>query len=59
MCKHPTEALMGTADGIICRKCGAAFKSFAEIQQDDKKPENAPVEAAEAPKKGRKKKTNA
>ena len=59
MCKHEIGDLIGTADGIICRKCGAAFKSFAEIPQDDKKPESAPVEAAEAPKKGRKKKANA
>ena len=56
MCKHEIGDLIGTADGIICRKCGAAFKSFAEIPQDDKKPGNAPVEAAEKTKKGRKKK---
>lgn len=42
-CTHENEWLMGTADGIVCRRCGAFFKSFAELNPappvEEKKPE--------------------
>lgn len=47
MCKHDISMLTGTADGIVCRGCGATFKSFEEIPKAEKK--------AEAPKKTTKK----
>lgn len=31
MCRHEVNFLIGTADGIVCRKCGAKFASFEEI----------------------------
>lgn len=47
MCKHEIQHLMGTADGIVCRKCGAVFASFDEIHPE-------PVaEPAEKPKRTR------
>ena len=59
MCKHPLEQLMGTADGIVCRACGAVFKDFAEIEALNKPEEEKSAEAAEtAPKKARKKKND-
>ena len=77
MCNHDIKHLVGTSEGIVCRKCGKVFPSFATLhadleadraaqaapkaaeQPEQEKPENAPIEAAEAPKKGRKKKANA
>ena len=50
-CKHDLSYLMGTADGIVCRKCGALFSSMDEIY-----PKKAPAEdaaPAEKPKRGR------
>ena len=55
-CTHDLPFLLGTADGIVCRACGRVFKDFAEIQGVDAPAPEKPVEAAEAPKKGRKKK---
>lgn len=49
MCKHETRDLIGTADGIRCRRCGAAFKTFAELQK-------AAETSEKKPKKARKKK---
>lgn len=49
-CKHETKYLMGDKDGIVCRNCGARFKSFLEIE----KPVSVP---AEKPKAKRTKKT--
>ena len=43
MCEHSISMLMGTADGIVCRNCGATFKSFEEIPKA--------VKEEEAPKK--------
>ena len=43
MCKHEIQHLMGTADGIVCRKCGAKFASFDEINPPE------PVAEPEAP----------
>lgn len=31
MCKHDVNYLMGTADGIVCRKCGKVFPSLATL----------------------------
>lgn len=53
MCKHPLEQLMGTADGIVCRACGAVFKDFAEIEALNKPEPEKPE-----PKKARKKKND-
>ena len=52
-CKHPQEALMGTAEGIVCRACGKVFKNFDEVMvaRGEK-----PVEAQETPKKRARKK---
>ena len=56
-CKHELPMLMGTADGIVCRACGRAFKSFAEVRaMNTPKEENAAEAAQIAPKRGRKKK---
>ena len=38
MCNHENQYLIGTADGITCRKCGANFKSFSEIHPEPEKP---------------------
>lgn len=56
MCRHERRDLIGTADGIVCKKCGATFRSFAEIYPEPEKPAEPPQEAAEKPKRGRKKK---
>lgn len=50
-CKHEIPDLMGTGEGILCRRCGKLFKSFAEIQGEPPAADPAP-----APKRGRKKK---
>jgi hypothetical protein len=58
-CKHELQNLCGTADGILCRRCGLVFKSFAELRADAGEPEEAPAapQAEEKPaKRGRKKK---
>lgn len=57
MCKHEIQHLMGTADGIVCRKCGAKFASFDEINAASPEPAAepvAPAEPAEKPKRTRK-----
>ena len=57
MCKHEIEHLMGTADGIVCRKCGATFASFDELNAASTEPvaePKAPAEPAEKPKRTRK-----
>ena len=48
---------MGTADGIVCRKCGAVFASFDELNAASTEPvaePKAPAEPAEKPKRTRK-----
>ena len=58
MCRHEVNFLLGTADGIVCRKCGAKFASFAEITGTPQgKPEETPA-PQDKPKatRGRKKK---
>ena len=59
-CKHELQNLCGTADGILCRRCGSLFKTFAELRADAGEPEEtpAPAQTEEKPaqKRGRKKK---
>ncbi len=54
-CKHEIPDLMGTGDGILCRRCGKLFKSFDEINGG--KPAADPAEAPKKP--GRRKKADA
>lgn len=54
MCKHEIQHLMGTADGIVCRKCGAKFASMDEINPEPAAEPEAPAEPAEKPKRTRK-----
>ena len=58
-CNHDINNLIGTADGILCRKCGKLFSSFDEIKAniDPDHEETATAQApAEKPKRTRKKK---
>ena len=64
-CNHDISYLMGTADGVLCRKCGKQFSSFATLkaeldadraEQEEPAPEAPATEPAEKPKRGRKKK---
>lgn len=60
MCKHDTNWLMGTAEGIVCRKCGKVFPSLASLHADleaDRAAQEAPK--AEPKTKTRKKKEDA
>lgn len=41
MCNHPIESLIGRADGVLCRACGAQFKDFAELEASRHPVENA------------------
>ena len=52
MCRHEIGDLIGTADGIICRKCGKKFTTFAEIHENAEAPAKAKAkaEAEAAPK---------
>ena len=59
MCKHETPWLLGTADGITCRECGAVFHDMAELtgaQDPAEKPEAEAQDPEEKPKRGRRKK---
>jgi hypothetical protein len=49
-CKHEANYLLGTADGIKCRKCGKMFSSFATLKADIEAQE-APAPAGPAPEK--------
>lgn len=48
-CKHENQYLKGTAEGIYCQRCGAFFKTFAEIHPATADP------APKKPKRGRSK----
>lgn len=53
-CKHDVNYLMGTADGIVCRKCGKTFPSLTSLHADleaDRAAQNA-QKAGEAPAAG-------
>ena len=52
-CKHETSFLMGTAEGIVCRRCGRQFKTFEEIAADIK-PAAEPGEPKTAEKAAKK-----
>lgn len=61
MCEHENAVLMGTADGLICRRCGRLFKTLEEYRAATEKPAEAeitanPAETADKPKRGKKKK---
>ena len=43
-CKHENQFLMGTNEGIVCRKCGALFLTFDELRKTQ---QPQPVEADE------------
>lgn len=45
-CKHDLSYLMGTKDGIVCRKCGRLFSTFDEIYPKTEAPE--PVKEPDA-----------
>lgn len=52
MCNHDINNLVGTSEGIVCRKCGKVFPSFATLHADleaDRAAQAAP-KAAEQPK---------
>ena len=59
MCKHDTNWLMGTADGIVCRKCGKVFPSLASLHADSEADRAAQETPKAEPKKTRKKKEDA
>ena len=61
MCKHENAVLIGTANGIVCRRCGCLFKTYDEYRAAVEKPAESPETAQaaeEKPKRGRKKKNN-
>ena len=33
-CKHDVNYLMGTSEGIVCRKCGKVFPSLSSLRAD-------------------------
>lgn len=49
-CKHYTEMLIGTRDGIKCA-CGAIFATWAELEAARKEPEEEPVKKPKRRKK--------
>lgn len=51
MCKHEIRDLMGTADGIVCRKCGKLFADMDAVNADRDPAPEAPAAEPEAPKK--------
>lgn len=59
MCKHDVNYLMGTSDGIVCRKCGKVFPSLASLHDDleaDRAAQEAPKVEPVKPKTTRKRK---
>lgn len=60
-CKHDINDLMGTNEGIVCRKCGRVFPDLKTLHADldaDRtgKPAKAEPAAEEAPKEKKPKK---
>lgn len=46
MCKHDVNYLMGTSEGIVCRKCGKVFPNLATLHADleaDRAAQEAPT----------------
>lgn len=61
MCKHDINWLTGTADGVVCRKCGKVFPSLATLRADleaDRAGEPVPAKE-EKPARAKKKKEDA
>lgn len=54
-CTHEIAFLIGTAEGIRCRRCGKLFATFADIYPEPV-PAPDPEVIPEKPKRGRKKK---
>lgn len=57
-CKHDISQLIGTADGIRCKRCGQLFKTMPTQKIEVPAAEPTPEKTAEkktAPKKGAKK----
>lgn len=61
-CKHDVNYLMGTSEGIVCRKCGKVFPNLATLHADleadratQEAPKAEPVKE-EKPKAARKRK---
>lgn len=57
MCRHENAHLMGTANGIVCRKCGKTFKDFSEVLADKAQPIKEPAPATETAEKPKRKRT--
>lgn len=58
-CKHDVNDLMGTSEGIVCRKCGKVFPSLASLHDDleaDRAAQAAPKTEPVKPKTTRKRK---
>lgn len=56
MCNHEIQYLIGTADGIYCRKCGAKVSHPKPSTPKEEKAEEKPKKATRKPaaKKGAK-----
>lgn len=57
MCNHDINHLVGTSEGIVCRKCGKTFKDFSEVLADKAEPIQKPAPAAETADKQKRKRT--
>lgn len=57
MCNHDINHLVGTSEGIVCRKCGKTFKDFSEVLADKAEPIQEPAPAAETAEKPKRKRT--
>jgi len=58
-CKHDVNYLMGTSEGIVCRKCGKVFPSLASLHADleaDRAAQETPKAEPVKPKTTRKRK---
>lgn len=51
MCNHENAVLIGTANGIQCRRCGRLFKTFDEYRAETEKPAESPETAQTAEEK--------
>ena len=58
-CKHDVNYLMGTSEGIVCRKCGKVFPSLVALHADLEADRTDQAAQKAGPKKTRKKKEDA